>query len=672
MEFQTTGDGASFKGTVGQILALVPGGTTAGVQLGFANVKDVAYGATGNGTTDDRAAIQAAIDALPVRGGTVYFPAGVYLIKDSLNINDRAYVTFLGQSSPGAANQIGNTGNWNNGPSTILMDSLNTVGARTKPIVVITTTAVATSSGQTGGFLFEKLYLRPYAYNYNVTYSGPAIVCKKKKWANSGGIANNGNIDDFWGYVTVRDCKITGASCAVLMDDSFSTSITTTASLNGTGFGWLTIDSCHFSECQYGLYANCQLNVVRVVNSNLSSCGFVSAGASTYDVRTGGAIVLMGAGNGLMVHGCDLEGSQVGIHAVGVENLSVDTCWFEGMYDLSMFLGTCKNVTVRNCSIADTDQCRTFYAYNCERITLERNRVDNYGVLTGGAWVLGPWNKEVVTDTPEFTRFSMSMSHSKTLTGYGFVIQKMGTFGKQLPVRPESRMTLASAGSATFTGESFTGHGGNAKRRTMGVDATSNNGGFSALYLTNTVVQKDEWVVTTLVVKPHQANGSQSQLYMSVYDAESTGTPTPVVTMDLVFDYLKFQYQEWVAVQWCRKKSTANTQANYQAYFTIGQPVASGVTKLLFDGIAMCVAPHPFIRPTGWEICNPNGTEVLYTDGTDYYGILYPVWSGGWVWRVGEKVYNIAPVAGGSMGWVCTTGGIGGVAVWKEFGLIEA
>src|SRR5574343_221491 len=39
-----------------------------------------AYGATGDGTTDDTAAIQDALDAVPVGGGIVHFPAGIYLV----------------------------------------------------------------------------------------------------------------------------------------------------------------------------------------------------------------------------------------------------------------------------------------------------------------------------------------------------------------------------------------------------------------------------------------------------------------------------------------------------------------------------------------------------------------------------------------------------------------
>lgn len=42
-----------------------------------------AYGATGDGVTDDRAAIQACIDAVPATGGVAFLPAGDYLINST-------------------------------------------------------------------------------------------------------------------------------------------------------------------------------------------------------------------------------------------------------------------------------------------------------------------------------------------------------------------------------------------------------------------------------------------------------------------------------------------------------------------------------------------------------------------------------------------------------------
>lgn len=40
------------------------------------------FGAVGDGVTDDTATIQAAVDAVAATGGSIYFPAGTYLIKD--------------------------------------------------------------------------------------------------------------------------------------------------------------------------------------------------------------------------------------------------------------------------------------------------------------------------------------------------------------------------------------------------------------------------------------------------------------------------------------------------------------------------------------------------------------------------------------------------------------
>jgi hypothetical protein len=59
------------------------------------NVK--AYGATGNGTTDDASAINSAISAAEAAGGgVVYFPLGVYAISSTLSITNATGLTFQG------------------------------------------------------------------------------------------------------------------------------------------------------------------------------------------------------------------------------------------------------------------------------------------------------------------------------------------------------------------------------------------------------------------------------------------------------------------------------------------------------------------------------------------------------------------------------------------------
>lgn len=54
------------------------------------------HGATGDGTTDDTAAIQAAIDTIPATGGKLYLPAGTYKITKCLEVLDKSNVLIYG------------------------------------------------------------------------------------------------------------------------------------------------------------------------------------------------------------------------------------------------------------------------------------------------------------------------------------------------------------------------------------------------------------------------------------------------------------------------------------------------------------------------------------------------------------------------------------------------
>jgi hypothetical protein len=81
----------------------------------------MAFGATGNGVTDDASAIRAAIDSLHGVRGVIYFPAGTYLIASTIDLPDSViirgasadstHLQFNFNSTPGNGfNILGSTG----------------------------------------------------------------------------------------------------------------------------------------------------------------------------------------------------------------------------------------------------------------------------------------------------------------------------------------------------------------------------------------------------------------------------------------------------------------------------------------------------------------------------------------------------------------------------------
>jgi hypothetical protein len=70
------------------------------------NVKD--YGATGDGTTDDKSAIEAAISAATTSGGIVYLPPGVYYVSGAVSIPDEVHLFGAGDY----ATEVKSTGDY--------------------------------------------------------------------------------------------------------------------------------------------------------------------------------------------------------------------------------------------------------------------------------------------------------------------------------------------------------------------------------------------------------------------------------------------------------------------------------------------------------------------------------------------------------------------------------
>jgi hypothetical protein len=103
IDFIGAGVTATDDPTSGRTLVTIPGASGGGSTYNFTgsgltgviDVKQAPYSATGNGTTDDTLAIQAALDAAQAVKGIVYFPPGTYLITSTLTIMT-AGITVIG------------------------------------------------------------------------------------------------------------------------------------------------------------------------------------------------------------------------------------------------------------------------------------------------------------------------------------------------------------------------------------------------------------------------------------------------------------------------------------------------------------------------------------------------------------------------------------------------
>jgi hypothetical protein len=105
------------------------------------------------------------------------------------------------------------------------------------------------------------------------------------------------------------------------------------------------------------------------------------------------------------------------------------------------------------------------------------------------------------------------------------------------------------------------------------------------------------------------------------------------------------------------------------AYNTSGaaRRIEIGIIKLNMFGRIVDITPAAATIPTITGAFASGNSNTIKTSNGLSFATAAP--TSGW-WKRGHRIYNVAPSAGGSEGWVCTAAGNPGT--WKTFGSISA
>lgn len=221
------------------------------------NVKD--YGAVGNRTTDDSAAIQAALDAVPSTGGTVYFPPGIYRIATGLTAAKR------GLKLQGAGGLLFNESQTGAVGSTLLGDA---------GVTIFAFNSAATSLYHQGPKIAD--------LNFREINDGTAATALVKI-----GAANR------W---AVRDCGFRGGAVGLLVD----------AGSPALDVSWGVVDHCIFAVNTIGLSWPHGTGTTLVSGGEFTGCA-----TGIYCLPSGS---LTGE---FTVVGAKFDGNTIGVHTKG-------------------------------------------------------------------------------------------------------------------------------------------------------------------------------------------------------------------------------------------------------------------------------------------------------------------------------------------------------------------
>jgi hypothetical protein len=239
-----------------------------------------AYGASGLASQNQKLPIQAAFDAVPDRGGVVYFPPGIYNLETSITVPANRHVTIMG-AGRGVSNLVFSAGaclnvvNTHHGYACTIHDLTFVAGAVTNlPAIRYVTNWVATSpvDGLASPHIHDVTIRGPFLKGIELTQASGAKIERFEIRGNVGGAMTHGiHLLVGSSIVNITSGYISGADIGIEQSGNFSEGIyirgveVVTDHATGAGrtrIGYKlsspspgsAISDCHASTTEHGIY----------------------------------------------------------------------------------------------------------------------------------------------------------------------------------------------------------------------------------------------------------------------------------------------------------------------------------------------------------------------------------------------------------------------------------
>ena len=331
------------------------------------SVKD--FGATGDGTTDDTSAIQAALNA--GQNGAVYFPTGTYIVSSALTVNSFTHVFGSGYNAVIKTNSA--TANiFNIGGPFVYISDISFDSSVTRTGGVFVDILSGANRFRIQNFWMTNAFTGICIRNTSATVTiaqGQILSCTA---ATGVGIKVEGGID-----LTISD---------ILMDNGAQTF----AGIYVTKADDLAIDSCSIITSGQALFIQADNTVI--VSVWATNTFFDNSNRGLYiDAKNAGTIARC-LFDQCWFSSSAQQGVLIDADATGVVNgIDFNGChvFLNQSEGITIFDGNCTNIQIHDCAIAGNTTYGVSIGTNISSVSVQDSNINNgYGVGANGTGIL--------------------------------------------------------------------------------------------------------------------------------------------------------------------------------------------------------------------------------------------------------------------------------------------